>query len=150
MTEPTTTTEPTEPAGPIDPSPVEAQETTEASPDAGAKKALEAERKARRDAERKLRELTEWKAQREADELRQSVAQDKGLTAEQAALLVGKTAEELEAHADALVAAFAPLPSPVPPIESKPHEQLRGGTDPTLDPSVDPSAVADRILSRGL
>lgn len=149
MTEPTTT-EPAE-TETVDQAPnQESQEPTGTDPDAGAKKALEAERKARRDAERKLRELTEWKANREAAELRQRVAQDKGLTAEQAALLVGKTAEELEAHADALIAAFAPAPSLSPALDGKPREALRSGTDPTLDVAADPGAVADRILSRGL
>lgn len=102
-------------------------------PDAGAKKALEAERKARRDAEKQLSEMkaklqeledrdkSEGEklagriaaAEKRADEaearaLRLEVAAAKGLTVTQARRLVGATKEELEADADDLLASFKP------------------------------------------
>jgi len=103
---------------------------------AGAKKALDAERAARRkadadakaardeltklqatisegktDGERMTAKLVELEARaNEADmrAMRAEVAQSKGLTAAQARRLQGKTVEELEADADELLSAFKP------------------------------------------
>lgn len=103
---------------------------------AGAKKALDAERAARRkadadakaardelaklqatinegktDGERMTAKLVELEARaNEADmrAMRAEVAQSKGLTAAQAKRLQGKTVEELEADADELLSAFKP------------------------------------------
>lgn len=136
-------------------------------PDAGAKKALEAERSARREAEKKLKEIQgqldrlldkdkseiekltaklaeyERKAQ-EAEQraLRAEVAASKGLTPAQAKRLVGSTLEELEADADELLESFKPQEGngdgTPPPPDGKPREQLRGGTDPTTPLNGDP------------
>ena len=104
---------------------------------AGAKKALDAERAARRkadadakaardelaklqatinegktDGERMTAKLVELEARaNEADmrAMRAEVAQSKGLTAAQARRLQGKTVEELEADADELLSAFKPV-----------------------------------------
>lgn len=137
-------------------------------PDAGAKKALEAERSARREAEKKLKEIQgqldrlldkdkseiekltaklaeyERKAQ-EAEQraLRAEVAASKGLTPAQAKRLVGSSLEELEADADELLASFKPQEGP--PVSPKPTEQLRGGTDPTEPVHVDVKALVDSI-----
>lgn len=102
-------------------------------PDSGAKKALEAERKARREAERKAGDLAdrvkeledrdksdgeklsgklaeaEKRAEAaEAKALRYEVALNRKLSATQAKRLVGATKEELEADADELLESFKP------------------------------------------
>jgi hypothetical protein len=119
----------------------------EAKPDLGdaGKKALEAERKARRDAEKaandlkaRLQELEDRDksdgeklagriaaAEKRADEaearaLRLEVAHSKGLTAAQARRLVGASKEELEADADDLLASFSP------PKSDEPEEEPEG------------------------
>lgn len=121
-------------------------------PDAGAKKALEAERKARREADAKAKDLeaqlakiqdegksasdklTEQVAQLTknlADEsvkrLRVEVAAARGLTPAQAKRLTGTTQEELEADADDLLEAF-----PAPPAKDETKDDKSGddkGTD---------------------
>lgn len=137
--------------------------------DAG-KKALDAERKARREAEASLKQLeakladiedadkTELqkaldratkaesdaaKASARAD--RYQVALSKGLTATQAKRLVGDTVEELEADADDLVADFTP--DVKTPGSSKPKTNLQSGNDPDSDDDeVDADSLADRIM----
>ncbi|MCZ7528847.1 MAG: hypothetical protein M5U14_22210 [Acidimicrobiia bacterium] len=111
------------------------------------KRALDAERRARRDAERRERELRARVEELETAELRRDVAAEKGLTAEQARRLTGSTREELEADADDLLAAFGST-SKAPP-SAKPRPELRGGTDPS-DMPEDVSGLADRIMGRGI
>lgn len=114
------------------PEPVKGKDDPPPDPDAGAKKALDAERKARREADAKVKDLEAKVAKledptkkSEAEELtaqvakltedleaervmriRTEVAADKGLTAAQAKRLTGSTKEELEADADDLIEAF--------------------------------------------
>jgi hypothetical protein len=126
-------------------------------PDAGAKKALEAERKLRREAEKKANDLearlgelengkkgeseklTEQIAKMQKDledERRQrhviEVAAAKGLTPAHVKRLSGATREELEASADELLEDF-PIPEKTdddkkdPPPGGKPREQLKPG-----------------------
>lgn len=136
----------------------------------GGKKALDAERKARRDAEKKasdlearLKELEDKdksegerlaarlaqaekdKADAESRALRLEVAAAKGLTPTQARRLVGTTIEELEADADELLSSFKPSDGPPPngAPARKPTENLRGGGDPTEEvPETDPAKLA--------
>jgi len=154
MPEPDETTEPDEP---------------KPDPDAGAKKALDAERKARREAEKALNELrsklddlegkdkselqklTERNAQLERDlaaanvkSLRLEVAAEKGVKAR---WLSGDTREELEAAADEYLADHPPAPGTQSP-PAKPAETLSGGGDPTENP-VDIKSIVDAI-PRGL
>jgi hypothetical protein len=136
--------------------------------DAG-KKALDQERKARRDAEKalqdvqaKLKEL-EDKDKSETDKLREQVdaltkerdlhasaalrhqvALSKGLTAAQAKRLVGSTQEELEADADEILEAFPAKAGATPPPSNKPKPNLKGGGDPTDEPT-DVKALIDSI-----
>lgn len=141
--------------------------------DAG-RKALEAERKARRDAEKQLKDVqarlreiedrdkseaeklaekaaaAEAKAQEaEARVLRLEVGASKGLTAAQTRRLVGTTREELEADADDLLESLRPAGDDTsnggarPP--SKPTENLRGGGDPTEEPTVDIRKIVEAI-----
>jgi hypothetical protein len=128
----------------------------EALAEAG-RKALDAERKARKEAEQRARaaeqrlvELEQAEAERRAEaelaDLRAEVASEKHLTAEQAKRLVGTTKEELEADADELKLTFGVHGTPA----SKPRPNLKGGTDPTADRPPDASAVADRILGNAL
>lgn len=114
----------------------------------GGRKALEAERKARRDAECELRELKERLAGIDAETLRRDVAEAKGLTPDQARRLNGTTREELEADADDLLAAIRP--GGATPPTRRPVPDLRGGIDPTDDVQPSPSAIADQILRRTL
>lgn len=137
-------------------------------PDAGAKKALEAERKARRDAERQLKDLQAQVKQREDQDKSESerlterlaeaekraeaaesradrfeVALEKGLDMTRAKRLTGSTREELEADADELQSWQAgPSEQPAP---SKPTEALSGGGDPTEAAPVDIRQVVDAI-----
>lgn len=137
------------------------------------KKALEAERKARRDAEKQLRDVQSQlkelndKDKSETDKLRESVAElkkdrdekaakalrhevamAKGLTAAQAKRLVGTTQEELEADADEILETFPVSSAKPPPPSNKPTPNLKGGGDPTADDPVDSEALAEKILSR--
>lgn len=137
-------------------------------PDAGAKKALEAERKARRDAEKQLKEiqaqvkqledqdkseserlterLTEAEKRATAAEGRADrfeVALEKGLDMTRAKRLTGATREELEADADELhtwQASTTEQPAP-----GKPTEALSGGGDPTEEAPVDVRQVVASI-----
>lgn len=136
--------------------------------DAG-KKALEAERKARRDAERQLREkddqlkalqdkdksdserLTEKVTQLEKDLAtataradRFEVALEKGLDMTRAKRLTGATRDELEADADELITWTAGT-SDDKPVPGKPATDLKGGSDPTEEPAVDVREVVDSI-----
>ncbi|MFE5021404.1 hypothetical protein [Streptomyces sp. NPDC056690] len=129
----------------------------------GGKRALAAEREARRDLERRLKEVeplaakyreiedsqksdlerlteqltaAEQRAQQaESDGLRMQVAAAKGLTPEQAARLQGATREELEADADQLRALFTPPEQSTSerPPQRTPVEMLRPGAIPDSD-----------------
>jgi hypothetical protein len=136
--------------------------------DEAGKKALDEERKARRDAERQLKEmgdqlrtlqdkdksdserLTEKVTQLEKDLAaataradRFEVALDKGLDMTRAKRLTGATREELEADADELQSWQAGKPAD--PVPNKPAVDLKGGGDPTEDPDVDLRQVVDSI-----
>jgi hypothetical protein len=115
---------------------------------AGGTRALESERKARREAERMLRETQARVSELESAELRRDVAASRKLTPTQAQRLMGTTREELEADADDLVAAFAPPPSARDLIGGSPRENLRPGAAPGSE-AFDAGKVADRILDRG-
>ena len=115
----------------------------DAKPDTGRDRALAAEREARRDAERRARE-----AQERADELERAarvrtIAADKGLSDAQAAFLGDGTEEEMAARADELLAAFKPADDDT---YRRPHERLRSGSVPSVEPPPDLGTVADRIM----
>jgi hypothetical protein len=156
-----------EPNDPDDPAKGDPDPDKPALGDTG-KKALDAERKARRDAERQLKEtgdrlkaledkdksdserLTEKVTQLEKDLAtataradRYEVALDKGLDMTRAKRLTGTTREELEADADELQSWTAGKPSE--PAPGKPTTDLRGGGDPTEEPEVDVRKVVDSI-----
>jgi hypothetical protein len=111
------------------------------------KKALAAERAARRDAEKRLKEAEAKLAERERADLVTEVASAKGIDAALAGRLKGSTREELEADADELLELIGSGEgsSDAPPGE-RPTERLRGGGDPTTVPD-DPGGLADRILA---
>lgn len=138
----------------------------------GGTKALEAERRARRDAERELKKvqdqlkelgdkdkseverlrdevasLTKERDQHLNQVLRSEVAMAKGLTAAQAKRLVGTTKEELEADADEILDAFpAGNGGATPPPSPRPVPDLKGGTDPTQSPvETDPAKLAESV-----
>lgn len=147
--------------------------------DAG-KKALDEERKARRDAEKlsnelkaKLQELTdrdksetEKLAERaataerrvveaETRALRLEVAADHGLSPAQAKRLVGATREELEADANELLETFpkAAAPKaddPKPNVSRRPNPALSGGGDPTTEPEETDPAKLASAIRGGL
>lgn len=112
----------------------------------GGQKALAAERTARRDAERQLRESQDRVRELEGAETRRDVASAKGLTPSQANRLVGATREELEADADDLLSAFAP-PQTAGGMRKSPVEKLLPGAAPSAE-ALDAGAIADRILSK--
>lgn len=141
-----------------------------AKPDLGdaGKKALDEERKARREAERQLKEmadqvkalqdkdksdserLTEKVTQLEKDLAaataradRYEVALEKGLDMTRAKRLTGTTRDELEADADELQTWQAGKPAD--PVPGKPTADLKGGGDPTEEPTVDVREVVESI-----
>lgn len=84
-------------------------------------------------------------AELEAAELRRTVAEDKGLTPEQAAFLSGDSAEEMAASADALLAAFGGGRSHRvfgTPVEAT----LRTGATGARLPAESAAALADKVL----
>ena len=163
--------EPTEPTGadnPTNDKPEPTPEPTELGE--GGKKALEAERKARRDAEARLKELEPLAAKAKeledsnkseiekateritgaetrattAEEraLRLEVAIEKGLTLTQAKRLIGATREELEADADELLESFKGPEKP----SGRPKERLTPGAVPDADTDGDdPRELAKKV-----
>jgi hypothetical protein len=137
--------------------------------DEAGKKALEAERKARREAEQQLKALQDRldeleskdksevekanekavKAEKRAEEaeakaIRMEIATSKGLTPAQAKRLVGATKEELEADADELLDSFKPEDKPSP--SGRPKERLRPGAVPDAEPEeTDPRKLAEAV-----
>lgn len=124
------------------------QPTDEGNLGAGGQKALEAERKARRDAERQLREAQDRIRVLETADVRREVAAAKNLSPAQAKRLQGSNREELEADADDLVAAFRP--PDVGDVNRRPAERLRPGAVPAAEPPESPAQIADRVLERGI
>ena len=139
---------------------------TEALGDAG-KRALDNERAARREAERKLAEAqaelqkiedskkselelaTERAARFEAQyndlvaqSLRSEVALSKGLTTAQAKRLVGETREELEADADELITSFA--------VKADEHSQPKPGLLKASGDSPDPAITERAAIAQAL
>lgn len=138
------------------------------------KKALDAERKARRDAEKtatdlaaRLKEL-EDKDKSETDKLRddnaalvkenerlsgeilrRDIASDKGLTLAQAKRLHGATKEELEADADEFLAENGPAKDDEPP-GGRPKERLKSGAVPDAESEeTDPAKLAALVSPNG-
>lgn len=139
------------------------------------KKALDAERKARRDAEARVKELeplaqkvkeaeekdkseiqklTDAKtvaetkaAEAELRALRYEVAHEKGLTPTQAKRLMGSTKEELEADADELLDAFKSESDSKDDQKPnrKPKPNLKGGLEPDEEPDVDIRKMVESI-----
>jgi hypothetical protein len=112
--------------------------------DAG-KRALDNERKARREAENELKAL-------KAQMLRSEIATSTGVPAD---LLGDGTREELEARADALLefrgAAGDDQPARRGHGKGRPKEMLHSGaSSPHDDGADDVTQVADSILNRGL
>jgi regulator of protease activity HflC (stomatin/prohibitin superfamily) len=112
----------------------------------GGKKALDAERRARRDAEKALREAQERIAELERADVVREVASAKGLDPKLATRLKGSSREELEADADEFLAMVTPEER-TGKVSGLPKEKLRGGNDPTVDTSDDPAALAEKIVS---
>lgn len=140
----------------------------------GGQKAINAERKARReadkraaDAEARLKEL-EDAGKGELDRIRDenatlksrltelestntrlTVAIDKGLSKSQAKRLVGSTAEELEADADEILESFGGgnnSGGATPPPTRRPVEALKGGSEPNEAPvEMDPRKLAESV-----
>jgi hypothetical protein len=165
------------PAPPADPDnkPAEPAETPGATPEQeplgdGGKKALDSERKARRDAEARLRELEplakaaadkaesektevqkatealaverDARTKAEAALLRFEVAADKDVPTKLVRFLVGATKEEIEASADALLAELGN--GDRPGVPAKPTERVVSGKPSSTLDSEDPMALIAR------
>jgi hypothetical protein len=87
-------------------------------------------------AEKRLAEL-------EANELRRTVAEEKGLSNEQAAFLTGDSAEEMAAAADALLAAF---PTGSASRRGPFERALRSGATGETQPAESMDKIASRVL----
>lgn len=168
--DPESATDPTDEPESDNTEPAEADDGDEQLGDAG-KKALERERKARRDAEKRAKELEPYKKRveeaEEADKTERQKLQDrieqlepseheaaklrvalrKGLTETQAKRLVGDSEDDLESDADELLASFQPADSDDAP--RRPQERLKPGATHDSEPQVDPKQVADSIFGEG-
>ena len=111
----------------------------------GGKAALDAERAARREAERRANEATDRAAKLEAAELRRTVAAAKGLSDAQAKFLAGDDAAAMEKHADELLEAFKP-PEQDRDTRRRPQENLRTGATGATDAEPTMGQVAESIL----
>lgn len=117
----------------------------------GGRRALEAERKARRVAEARVAELERQLADLEAAEARRAIAAERGLPAALVDRLQGTTREELEADADRLLEALSEVAGGRSgPPRKRPTPDLRGGIDPTSPAEPSPDQIAERVLRRGL
>lgn len=159
--------QPSEPIldAPVDP-PVEQPPpvTDEGDPDRGAKRALDAERKARRDAESRLKEFEaaakekadaektevqkatealaserDARTKAEATLLRFNVAAEKNVPTKLVRFLVGDSKEEIEASADALLAELTN--GDRPGVPTKPTERIASGQPSSTLESDDPMAL---------
>jgi hypothetical protein len=168
----------TPPAPPADPEPKPAEptETPGATPELGdaGKKALDTERKARRDAEARLKELEplaqaaqekadaektelqkasealaterDARTQAEAALLRYEVGVDKSVPPKLVKFLVGATKEEIEASADALLAELGN--GERPGVPAKPTERMASGKPSSTLDTEDPAALIHRARQR--
>jgi hypothetical protein len=110
----------------------------------GGMKALESERKARRDAEQRARAAEERVSAMEAEAMRSEIAASKGIPAD---LLTGSTKDELEASA-AKLAEFRGDSKPGTRM-GRPKEKLHGGSsNPYDDDEPSMAKVAESILNR--
>ena len=107
----------------------------------GGQKALDRERQARKDAERDLRAERERSAALQAAADRRAIADELELTAEQAELLQGADRDEMMAHAQRMLAAFAP-----PRRFGRPVEELRSGVLGFRAAPPTPAEVAEEVL----
>lgn len=145
MTQETNT--PTDANAEAEPTPAEpdAQVATDDLSDADREKLTEVVRKERAAAKaaKASAERAEGRlAELEANELRRTVAEDKGLSSEQAAFLTGADAEEMAASADALLAAFPARNA----LSRSPLERLRTGATGISEPAESMDLIANKVL----
>lgn len=141
MTDPSTntnTTEPDEPQRPEEGRPADGAQLGE-----GGRKALDAERQARRDAEKRARDAEEKLAAMETDQARRRIAAEKGLSDEQAKFLGDGDEQAMAARADELLAAFRAEERGG--IHRRPQERLRPGAAPSSEPE-DLGKIADEVM----
>jgi len=109
----------------------------------GLKKALQAERDARKAAEKRASEAEGKVADYERQTLVSQVVSSKGVPDEAVELLTGTTKEELETSADKILALVKPKSS-----GGRPKEHLTAGASNEEDDLTgDAKKIADRILS---
>ena len=107
-------------------------------------RALEAERKARREAERRLGELERRLAEFEQREARSEIAARFGLPPEAGRFLHGSSREEIE-EAAAELSELLKLREPN--VNRRPRERLRPGAAPDVEPQDDLGLLAEKILN---
>lgn len=124
-----------------------AEETSPADdPTDGLRRALQAEREARRKAERETREALERLHTLEREQARARIVAEFDLTEEAAEFLRGDTEDELRDSARRLVETFRTA-GPETKIVRQPIPALKGGTDPTAEGAPDLDAIAARIVA---
>ena len=114
-----------------------------------ARRLAELEDQGKSDAEKlsaKIAEAEKRAAAAEERALRLEVAAAKGLTPSQAKRLVGSSREDLEADADEILEAFPVSNGATPPPSERPVSDLKGGTDPTVEPAeMNPAKLAESV-----
>lgn len=112
-------------------------------------KVTEFEDAGKTETERLSGDRDSWKGRAESAEsklMRLEVGLEKGLTPGQAARLVGNTADELKADADAFLAELPQQTGGQAPPSRRPTERMpSGGSDPETPPDEDPEKVAARV-----
>jgi hypothetical protein len=131
--EPTDQTAATSPVG---------KPSEEEKPD-GRATALNAERKARREAERRLRDAEDRLAQTERAAARESIAAELNLTPEQAEFVTGEDEDEMRQNAEKLAAAFGGRSDD--DARRRPREVLRSGATSAQE-ATSMRDIADRIM----
>jgi hypothetical protein len=125
----------------------ELDQETEAALGEGGLKALQAERTARREAEREAKTLRDKIAEFERRDTVAAVAAKHGIPAHLANRLQGNTEAEIEADAKTFAEALKPAEPEKQGGNGRPKEALTSGAIPQGEPVDDTAALVDKILS---
>jgi hypothetical protein len=110
----------------------------------GGRRALASERKARREAEARVRELEGKVAEHERRDTLHQVAASMDVPPQLWGRIQGTTAEEMKADAQELMKLVGAKPAAGG--TGKPQEALRPGASPGDEPTESAAAIADQVL----